>query len=118
MMQFNRFQGGDSQAIEVDVDQYAMSQYLQRVYAWMMGGLAITALVAFGVYMTPEVFHVIHGTPLAFVVMLAPFGMVWYLGSRIDKMQPTTAAGMFIAFAALMGAGLAYVFQRYELDVT
>ncbi len=98
-------------AISPDV----ISAYVQKVYAWMVGGLMVTALTAMGVSSSPELLSVIFGTPLRWVVLLGPLAMVWFLSARIDKLQPGTAAGMFIAFAALMGASLSSIFVIYEL---
>jgi uncharacterized protein len=100
-----------SNAVSPDV----LSAYVQKVYAWMVGGLMITSLTALGVSSSPDLLMAIFGTPLRWVIMLGPLAMVWILSARIDKMQPATAAGMFIGFSALMGASLSSIFIIYEL---
>jgi len=100
-----------SHAITPDV----LSAYVQKVYAWMVGGLIITSLTALGVSSSPEILAAVFGTPLRWVVMLGPLAMVWILASRVDNMKPSTAAGMFIGFSALIGVSLSSIFVVYEL---
>ncbi|MFN9149978.1 MAG: Bax inhibitor-1 family protein, partial [Bacteroidota bacterium] len=83
-----------SQAISADV----IRTYVQRVYAWMVGGLLLTGATAFMVSGSEVLLAAIFGTPLKWVVLLAPSAMVWFLAARVDQMQPSTAAGLFIAY--------------------
>jgi len=48
-------------------------------------------------------------------VMLAPLAMVFFLSARIDKMQPSTAAGTFIAYALTNGLSFGAIFLVYDL---
>ncbi|HET6468765.1 MAG TPA: Bax inhibitor-1/YccA family protein [Geminicoccaceae bacterium] len=80
------------------------------VYNYMGLGLAITGLVAFVVASSPALYMPIFGTPLKWVVMLAPLGFVFFLSARIGSMSASTAQLTFWAFAALMGLSLASVF--------
>jgi FtsH-binding integral membrane protein len=57
--------------------------------------------------------QVIFGTPLMWVVMLAPLGLVMFLSARIEKMSTGAAQATFWIFAALMGASLASIFVVY-----
>jgi FtsH-binding integral membrane protein len=84
------------------VDADALRTYVQRVSAWIVAS-------------SETLLQVIFGSPLMWVVLLAPLAMVWILSSRIDKMQPSTAAGMFIAYSLLNGVAFASLFVIYEL---
>lgn len=89
-----------------------LRSYMLSVYNYMAGGLAITGLVAyfsvqFGIYQQ------IAATPLIWVVMLAPLGMVFFLSARISKMSTAGAQAAFWIFAALMGLSLASIFLVY-----
>ena len=46
--------------------------YMLRVYNFMAAGLAVTGLIAYLTSQSPELMATIYGTPLAWVVMLAP----------------------------------------------
>ena len=89
--------------------------YVQRVYAWMVGGLLLTALTAAGISSSPALIQAIFGTPLMWVVMLAPIGLVFFLGAKIETMQTSTAASVFVVFSVLMGISLSSIFMVYAL---
>ena len=89
--------------------------YVQRVYAWMVGGLLITALTAAGISSSPALIQAIFGTPLMWVVMLAPIGLVFFLRAKIETIQTSSAASVFVVFSVLMGISLSSIFMVYEL---
>jgi len=97
-------------AAEIDV---GLREYMLRVYNYMVGGLAVTGLVAYFVSSSPALLQTIYGTPLQWVVILAPLGFVLFFSVRLHKMSPATAQGVFWAFAAVMGLSLAYIFVAY-----
>ena len=50
-------------------------------------------------------------TPI--VLMLATLGLVLFISFRIDRLQYTTALGLFMLYAALLGAALSTIFVQY-----
>lgn len=105
----------NSQSFAGVVSTEALRAYVQRVYAWMTGGLLLTGLTAFFVSQSPEILNAIFGTPLYWLVLLAPLGMVFFLSARIDTMKPSTAAGTFIAYSLMNGLSFSVLFVMYEL---
>ena len=101
--------GATSQAA---VDE-GLRAYMLRVYNYMVSGLALTGIVAFGVANTPVLFNAIFGTGMAWVVMLAPLGVVFFLSARMHKMSFAAAQTWFWVFAGLMGISLATIFVAY-----
>ncbi len=87
-----------------------LRQYMLSVYNYMGLGLAITGLVAFVVASSPALWQPIFGTPLKWVVMLAPIGFVFFLSARINSMSVGAAQITFWIYAAVMGLSLASVF--------
>ncbi len=83
--------------------------FMNGVYAWMAVGLAITGAVAWGLSQSMEAVQLIYGTPLRWVVLFGPLLMAWFLPSRMQRMERGMALAMFVVFAGLMGAALAYV---------
>jgi uncharacterized protein len=86
--------------------------HMQRVYGYMAGGLALTGIVAytaaaFGFYQS------IAGTPLLWIVMLAPLGFVLALSFGIERMSAGTATVLFWTYAAVMGLSLGSIFLVY-----
>ena len=87
--------------------------YMLRVYNYMASALVLTGVVAYAVANTPAVYNAIFGTGLAWVVILAPLGMVFFLSARVNKMSVPAAQATFWVFAALMGMSLASIFIIY-----
>jgi FtsH-binding integral membrane protein len=101
-----------AQARDADIDA-GLRAYMLKVYNYMSIGLALTGAVAFSVSTSPELMQAIFGTPLKWVVMLAPFGMVIFLSARMNHMKASTAQVSFWVFAALMGLSLSTIFIAY-----
>ncbi len=87
--------------------------YMLGVYNYMASGLALTGIVAFIVANTPFLMNAIFGTPLLWVVMLAPLGVVFFMSARIQSMSAGAAQATFWVFAVLMGMSLASIFIVY-----
>ncbi len=94
------------------VDQ-GLRSYMIQVYNFMAAGLGLTGAVAFFASQSSALMQLIFGTPLQWLVVLAPLGMVVYLSVRIQKMQASTAQLMFWVYAALMGLSLSSIFLLY-----
>ena len=90
-----------------------LRQYMLRVYNYMTGGLALTGIVAWLTASSPGMIHAIYGTPLLWVVMLAPLGFVFFLSFRINKISLATAQTTFWLYAGVMGLSMASIFLVY-----
>jgi uncharacterized protein len=89
-----------------------LRQYMLRVYNYMAGGLLLTGVIAwFGA--TSGFYASIAGTPLFWVVLLAPLALVMLLSFRIERIGLGTAQVSFWAYAALVGLSLAGIFLVY-----
>ena len=97
---------------QVLIDE-GLRAYMLRVYNFMGSGLALTGIVAYAVAHTPALYSAIFGSPLFWVVVLAPLGMVFFLSARIHKMSASGAQTAFWLFAGLMGLSLASIFVVY-----
>ncbi len=97
---------------QVDID-VGLRQYMLRIYNYMTGGLALTGVVAFLVSSSPELLRAIYGTPLAWLVMLAPLGFVLVLSYGVNKLSLGTAQLLYWLFAAVMGLSLSWIFIAY-----
>ena len=100
-----------SAGARVGVD-FGMRQYMLRVYNFMAAGLGLTGLVAYAAVAT-GFYQQIAGTPVIWLVMLAPIGVVLLLSFRIEHMSVSAAQAAFWGYAALMGLSLAGVFLVY-----
>jgi FtsH-binding integral membrane protein len=97
-------------AADIDV---GLRQYMLTVYNYMTGGLVVTGLVAYFVAQSPTLLGAIYGTPLRWVVMLAPVGFAMLFGFRIQAMRASSAQMLYWVFAAVMGLSLSFIFIAY-----
>jgi FtsH-binding integral membrane protein len=94
--------------------QILVNQFIRSVYNWMAVGLGITGFVAFAVANSPGLLQVIYGNQLIFFgLIIAELALVFYLSARINRMQASTATGVFMIYAVLNGLTLAFVFLVY-----
>jgi uncharacterized protein len=90
--------------------------FVRNVYAWMFGGLLLTAAASTWVMASPAMQQIIFGNPaMVWVLFAAELGLVFFLSLRITKMSAGTAAGAFLAFALLNGLSLSAIFFIYTL---
>jgi len=94
---------------QIDV---GLRAYMQRVYSYMAGGLALTGIVAYAAAAS-GFYQSIAGTPLIWIVMLAPLGFVLTISFGIQRMSAGTAMLLFWLYAAVMGLSLGGIFLVY-----
>jgi len=91
--------------------------HMLRVYNYMSLGLGITGVVAFffnqWVMSSPAIAQTVYGSPLQWVIVLAPLAFVLGLSFGINKMSFATAQLAFWGFAVAMGLSLASIFLVY-----
>ena len=94
--------------------QVQVNSFIQSVYNWMAIGLALTGGVAFYVASSPSLMQLIFGNQILFFgLIIGELGLVFYLSSRVQKIQASTATALFILYAALNGATLSIIFKAY-----
>lgn len=93
-----------------------IEQFMYKVYGWMFAGLAITAATSFSLFhFFPEVMYQIISSPVMWVLILAQLGLVIGLSAAINKLNYSTAAGMFLVYSFLTGITLSPIFLVYTL---
>ncbi|WP_395449262.1 Bax inhibitor-1/YccA family protein [Aminobacter sp. UC22_36] len=116
---------------DASIDE-GLRAYMLKVYNLMALGLVITGVAAFGTMMLATTNDpatavatmgngkmltslgvALYGSPLKWVVMLAPIGMVFFLSARIQSMSTSGAQTAFWVFAGLMGLSLSSIFLVY-----
>ncbi len=105
---------GFGRAVAVDA---GLRAYMLRVYNYMAIGVALTGVAAWGVFQlaatNPAFQQTLFGTPLYWVLLLAPLGLVFFLSFRIQHLAVETARALFFFYAALLGVSLAPIFMVY-----
>ena len=100
-------------AIDRAAYDQGLRQHMLRVYNTMGLGLVLTGLVAMVTASTPVLYNAIFGTPLQWLVMLAPLGFVFFMSFKVDSMSAAKAQTLFWAFAGVMGLSIAWIFQVF-----
>ena len=117
-MNDNRFMSSSqAQAAKIDV---GLRSYMLGVYNHMTTALALTGLLALGLnflsvsngQLTPigELFFL---SPLKWVVILAPLGMVFYISAKMQSISSQKARNLFYIYAGLMGLSLSSLLLVY-----
>ena len=97
-------------ARSVGIDQ-GLRAYMQKVYSYMAGGLALTGAAAVATFnmavtsdgtLTAFGNTIFHG-PMMWVLILASLGIVMFLSFGIQRMSVVTAQLSFWAYATIMG---------------
>ncbi|SVB59936.1 uncharacterized protein METZ01_LOCUS212790 [marine metagenome] len=110
---------------QVGIDE-GLRAYMLKVYNYMTTGLLLTGIVAyfFGkasivtgdmgqIVGVTSVGALLFGSPLKWVIMLAPLGFVFYLSAKINKMSISAAQLTFWIFSGIMGLSLASLFIEF-----
>ncbi|MGY4378529.1 FtsH-binding integral membrane protein [Bradyrhizobium sp. i1.3.6] len=98
--------GGGALAIDP-----GLRAYMLRIYNYMAAGVGLTAIVAWLTYqlMGPALLE----SPLMWVFILAPLGLVFFIGARINTLSVETARILFFVYAALVGVSLSTLLHIY-----
>ncbi len=109
----------------VEIDE-GLRTYMLKVYNLMAIGVAITGVAAWALFSMAVVTNdagqitgltslgaTLYASPLKWVVMLAPLGLVFFLSFRVHKMSVSAAQTTFWIYAALMGASLSSILLIY-----
>jgi FtsH-binding integral membrane protein len=113
---------GAERAAAIDA---GLRAYMIRVYNYMAAGVAVTGVVAWltfsaavqtnaaGQLVLTSFGQAIFSGPLTIVLFLGTLGLVFFMSFRIGHLQPSTALGLFMLYAGLLGLMLSSVFLAY-----
>ena len=87
--------------------------HMNKVYGLMSVAMIITGMVAYLVGTSPQLLVAIWGSPLKWVVMFAPLGVVFLFGAMVNRLSVPAAQAVFWGFSGLMGLSISYIFAAY-----
>jgi FtsH-binding integral membrane protein len=88
--------------------------FLQRVFTWMLLGLAVTGVVAAVIGSSDSLLTSLTKSPgLFLVIVIAQLGLVLAISFGINRMSATTATLLFFVYAASVGVTFALIFEMY-----
>ncbi|HEX3882573.1 MAG TPA: Bax inhibitor-1/YccA family protein [Stellaceae bacterium] len=96
---------------QVDLD-VGLRNYMLRIYNYMASGLALTGIVAF-VAANSGFIQSIYRTPVMWLVILAPLGLVMLLSYGVNRMSAAATQGIFWIYSGLMGLSISTIFLVY-----
>ena len=103
-----------SSYVSADVRDVRVTAFLSKVYGWMFLGLLITAGTALFVSSSETLIETfILNRFLFWILLFGQLGIVFYLSARVERMSPTTAAGLFILYSAMVGVTSSVIFLVY-----
>jgi uncharacterized protein len=108
---------------QVEIDA-GLRAYMLRVYNYMAAGVALTGVAAYFTYSLAVVEiggrlqltsfgQTIFNSPVKWLVMLAPLGLVMFLSFGINRLSASRALTLFFVYAGLLGLSLASIFMVY-----
>jgi uncharacterized protein len=103
-----------SAATQVDID-VGLRDYMLRIYNYMASALALTGIVAWVAASGGRdsfIAHIYH-TPIMWLVILAPLGLVMVMSYGLNRLSLPAAQGLFWLYAALMGLSMSTIFLVY-----
>jgi uncharacterized protein len=117
---------GAASAAAIDA---GLRAYMIRVYNYMAAGVALTGVASWVAFQAAggEAIRIVGGQiigatafgqailsfPVMIVLFLGTLGIVFFLSARINSMQASTALGVFMLYAGLLGLMLMPVFVQY-----
>lgn len=87
--------------------------FIRSVYAWMFGGLLLTAFASVWVVTSPAMQQVVRNPVVLIVLIIAEFGLVFAISAGLRRFSAATAASMFLVYALLNGLTLSFIFWAY-----
>jgi uncharacterized protein len=98
-----------------------LRSYMLSVYNYMASGVLLTGIVAMlfanssliNLIATVDGAGQVHATPLFYIALFAPLGIVFALSFGINRISTSTAQALFWAYAALIGVQMSSLFLVY-----
>jgi len=88
--------------------------FINSVYAWMFGGLLLTAFASAWVITSPAMQQLIFGNRfMIFGLIIVELGLVFAMSAGLRRFSPATAASMFLVYSLLNGLTLSVVLLAY-----
>ena len=101
--------GGDVAGVTYDE---GLRSYMLSIYNYMCSAVLLTGIVALVAAFSGFTASIL-GTPLQWVIVLAPLGFILAIQFGLNKMSLTTLQIVFWSFAVAMGLSVSWIFLAY-----
>ncbi|NLR70680.1 Bax inhibitor-1/YccA family protein [Novosphingobium sp. ERN07] len=95
-----------------EVFDAGLRRHMLSIYNYMASGVLLSGIVAL-VFATSGLAAAVFGTPLRWVVALAPLAFVMVMSFGINRLSTTAMKSLFWAFSVVMGMSLSAIFFVY-----
>jgi uncharacterized protein len=88
--------------------------FLQKVFAWMVVGLLVTAASAAAIGASDSLLADVTSNPILLMVLfVVQLGLVFTIAGAVDRLPVPVAVILFLVYAALNGVIFSFVFELY-----
>jgi FtsH-binding integral membrane protein len=97
--------------------------FISKVFMWMAGALALTAITSFLIaanfetmlpfFINPETGKL---SALFWIAIFAPFALVFIMSAAINRLPLNVLSLLFILYSLLMGVSLSFIFLAYDIS--
>jgi FtsH-binding integral membrane protein len=96
----------------------ASNTLIRQVYAWMGGGLLVTAFMAMVTLSSPAILNAVFGGNrlVLYGLFLGEIGLVIAISGAINRLSAATASLLFLLYAALNGVTMSVIFAVYTAE--
>jgi len=95
-----------------EVFDAGLRRHMLSIYNYMASGVMLSGIVAL-LFATSGATQAVMGTPLKWLIMLAPLAFVMFMSFGANKFSTTALQGMFWGFAVAMGLSMSTIFLVY-----
>lgn len=97
--------------------QSLVSTLFKSVYMQMAAALTVTGLTAYAVANSPQLLYALFSNSASiWILLIAQFGLVIWLSSRVMRMSLTSATLLFILYSVLTGLTFSSIFFVYTYE--
>ncbi|MBQ9770365.1 MAG: Bax inhibitor-1/YccA family protein [Lentisphaeria bacterium] len=96
--------------------EVSVTSVMAGVYGWMTFALAISGICAYLVGTTPNLTKSLLTGGTYWVLIIAEVVLVMVISSMINKMSAALATALFVAYSALNGITLGFIFLAYTME--
>ncbi len=109
---YSRMNSAGTRTVDQAVLDEGLRSHMLKVYNYMASGLALSGAAAAFTASTPVVYNAVFGTPLQWVVMLAPLGILFFMG----RASVSTSKVLYWIMVLTFGVSISYIFQVYTAE--
>ena len=91
-----------------------LRSHFMSVYNYMSSALAVTGLVSYLASQSTTLIQLLFSNPMLMLVFaLAPLGLIFYMGSKMQTMSLSSLSTCLMIYAGLLGISIAPIFLIY-----